>query len=481
LFLVDIESCIENQITRGDWHDGNAIWAPDGKSVVFVSNRSKSRWNESDRTALWQIDTRGTKPRRLTPEVGLVITARFSPDGKQIVYAGSLNGSQSPHHKQLLTIDYPFESGNRAKPKILLQSDEITPSHIGVSGSSLEWADDGKSVYFLAAQKGIVPLWRINSTSKRLQKVIEGEFQIDGFSLAGKSIAFTSLWSSDLPEVSLAQGKIIKRITNLNTVLADNLSITPTRRKRFSSFDGLEIEMFLLFPPGYKKGKRYPLAINIHGGPHAMHPAVYNPLVFQIMAAAGYVVMLPNPRGSHSYGQQFQQACVEDWGGGDYKDIMCAVDHLIDQQIIDPAQLYVEGYSYGGIMTSWILGQTDRFRAAVVGAPVTNNTSLFGTDDEPFFTIESMGGTPQQVPDNYKRQSSMTHVENITTPVQLQHFEGDLRCPIGQSEQFYMALKFLGREVEFVRYPRGSHVGRTPSQYQDMLKRTLDWFADHDK
>ena len=334
-------------------------------------------------------------------------------------------------------------------------------------------------MYFIAAQRGTVPLWKISPESGRRKKVVSGEFQVDGFSLIGKSIAFSSVWSSALPEISMMAGTEIKPITRANEGLRKSFGLVPTKHMSLTSGDGLEIEMFILLPRGYRKGKRYPLAINIHGGPHAMHPAVFNPLVFQIMAGAGYVVMLPNPRGSHSYGQSFQQACVNDWGGGDYKDIMACVDHLVEKEIVDPKQLFVEGYSYGGIMTSWIIGQNNRFRAAVVGAPVTDMVSNFGTDDEPHFTIESMGGTPQQVPENYKKQSSLTYVGNVKTRVQQQHFEGDQRCPIGQSEQYYMALKFLGREVEFVRYPGGSHVRRTPSQYQDMLRRTLEWFKQH--
>ena len=152
---------------------------------------------------------------------------------------------------------------------------------------------------------------------------------------------------------------------------------------------------------------------------------------------------------------------------------------LVDDGVVDPDQLFVEGYSYGGIMTSWIVGHTNRFRAAVVGAPVTDQVSNFGTDDEPHFTVESLGGTPQEVPEVYRERSSLTYVDHVTTPVQLQHFEGDLRCPIGQSMQYYMALRFANKDVEFVRYPGGSHTGRTPLQWQDMTRRMHAWFKAH--
>ncbi len=172
-------------------------------------------------------------------------------------------------------------------------------------------------------------------------------------------------------------------------------------------------------------------------------------------------------------------ACVEDWGGADYRDLMAGVDRMVERGSADPARLYVGGYSYGGYMSSWIVGQTNRFRAAAVGAPITNLISSFGNDDIPHVNIDELGGTPFSVPDEYVKRSPLTYLKNVKTPVLLQHWEGDRRCPIGQSEEFFVGLKVLGKKVEFVRYPGGSHAGRSPSQDVDSTQRMLDWFARH--
>jgi dipeptidyl aminopeptidase/acylaminoacyl peptidase len=188
---------------------------------------------------------------------------------------------------------------------------------------------------------------------------------------------------------------------------------------------------------------------------------------------------MPNPRGSQGYGEQFALACVEDWGGKDYEDLMAGVDEVVRRGVADPDRLYVGGYSYGGYMSFWVVGHTDRFRAAAVGAPVTNMVSMFGEGDIPHFDVFEMGGTPWDEPETYRFRSPVTYLASVKTPVLLLHWEGDLRCPIGQSEEVFQGLKMLGQEVEFVRYPGGSHGGRTPSQAVDHIKRTLAWYDAH--
>jgi dipeptidyl aminopeptidase/acylaminoacyl peptidase len=209
-----------------------------------------------------------------------------------------------------------------------------------------------------------------------------------------------------------------------------------------------------------------------------MHPNEF-PIAAEAMAAQGFVVIMPNPRGSTGYGEQFALACVRDWGGKDYEDLMAGVDELVRRGVADPERLFVGGYSYGGYMSSWVVGHTDRFRAAAIGAPVTNAVSMFGEGDIPHFDIFELGGAPWDDPEEYRFRSPVTYLPKVTTPVLLLHWEGDLRCPIGQSEEVFQGLKVLGKEVEFVRYPGGSHGGRTPSQAVDQIKRTLDWYTSH--
>jgi dipeptidyl aminopeptidase/acylaminoacyl peptidase len=254
------------------------------------------------------------------------------------------------------------------------------------------------------------------------------------------------------------------------------VEIAPLRRFAYRGPDGLQLETFAIFPPGYRPDRPWPLTLQIHGGPHGFHPTGFQ-LSYQALAAAGYVVLLPNPRGSATYGESFASGCVEDWGGKHYEDLMAAVDLLVRRGIADPERLTVGGYSYGGFMTSWAVGHTDRFRAAIVGAPVTDHVSMFGTTDIPWFSIYEHGGTPWEIPDTLRLRSPVTYLPNVKTPVLLVHWEGDLRCPVSQSEEVFQGLKMLGKRVEFVRYPGGSHGVRTPSQAVDEMKRRHAWYA----
>ncbi len=234
-----------------------------------------------------------------------------------------------------------------------------------------------------------------------------------------------------------------------------------------------------MYPAGYVKGQPVPLVLEIHGGPHSWHPQVALLGLYQALVAAGYVVVLPNPRGSHGYGEEFARACVGDWGGADFQDVMGAVDKLVHAGVADPDHLYVTGYSYGGYMTSWAVGQTDRFAAACVAAPVTDLTTIWGTTDIPNFVEHEVGALPWERPELYTKHSPITYVANVTTPVMLFHWEGDLRCPISQAEEYFQALRKLRREVVMVRYPGGFHIVRYPSQMVDYLERHLEWFASH--
>ena len=241
------------------------------------------------------------------------------------------------------------------------------------------------------------------------------------------------------------------------------------------------MEAFVLYPPDHRSDEKYPLATNVHGGPHSFHPGSRSWLEFQSLSAQGYVVLLPNPRGSMSYGEAFSRACLTDWGGKDYEDVIAGVEALVSKGIADSERLYIGGYSYGGFMASWAVGHTDRFRAAVVGAPVSNQVSMFGTGDIPQFDILELGGIPQQDAAEYAFRSPVTYLGNVNTPVLLLHHEGDLRCPVGQSEEIFQALKVMGKEVEFVRYPGGFHTYNThlPSQTVDRTRRIVEWYDSH--
>ena len=245
---------------------------------------------------------------------------------------------------------------------------------------------------------------------------------------------------------------------------------------------GFTIESRVLLPPGLDESRKYPMILEVHGGPNGVFYDAFSPL-HQVLATAGYIVLAVNPRGSSTYGADFTMAVLGDWGGEDYLDIMAAVDEMTSRSYVDTSRLGVHGYSYGGFMASWTIGHTDRFRAAVVGAPVTDLSSMYGTSDIGIGWGERQwGGRRADILDEYLKRSPLSYAGNVSTPVLLLHGESDVRCPINQSEQYFAALKRLGKEVEFVRFPNCSHLFmRTghPRMREEYLTRVLGWFNRH--
>jgi len=240
------------------------------------------------------------------------------------------------------------------------------------------------------------------------------------------------------------------------------------------------IQAWLLKPPGFDESKRYPLVLNIHGGPNSWYG--YAPSAMdRALAAAGFLVVYSNPRGSGSYGREFTQQVIRDWGGEDYLDLMAVLDAVLERPYADVDRLGVYGYSYGGFMAAWVIGHTDRFKAAVVGAPVVDLGSFYGTADIGHtFGPMQIGAMPYEAVEEYRFRSPITYLNDAKTPVLILHGEQDQRVPIGQGEQLYITLAANGCEVEFVRYPEGTHTSTTRTGYPahrcDYLDRLVGWF-----
>ena len=281
----------------------------------------------------------------------------------------------------------------------------------------------------------------------------------------------------ELTAISVANGRA-KRLTDVSAGYLRDRHTAKTERFTFRR-GGLAIECWLTFPPDFNPSRRYPLVLEIHGGPNGFYGNGWYP-THQLLAAAGYLVLWTNPRGSSTYGYDFVSRVFEDWGGEDYLDLMAAVDHVLRRPYVDGSRLGVHGYSYGGFMTSWIVGHTRRFKAAVVAAPVTNLVSMYGTTDiAVVFGEQQWGGPPWANFDAYVERSPITYAPQVRTPVLLLHGEADVRCPIGQSEEYYVALKRLGKTVEFVRFPGGFHgfvTGGHLAMRQAYYDRVLEWF-----
>jgi len=485
IFVADVESGEARQITAGDWNSDQPSWSPNGRQITFISDRERERHQRQWRSDIYVVSASGGQARKLTRSRGASSQPAFSPDGRHIAYVGHEYGEAGLSKNMHLLV---IPSSGAGEPRSLSQSLDrpVSGWPLFMFGRTFQWMPDGSGLLFIAGDRGTLQVYRAGVSNGSASKVLDGERQIEAFCQTpdGKRIAFTAIWGNEPSEVYSASvtGRSKEgMLSRANDALRSEVKTGSIERMTHTGPDELEIESFIVYPPDYRSGRRYPLAVNVHGGPHGFHPGWRAWIEVQALAANGYVVMLPNPRGSTTYGEAFSEACVQDWGGKDYEDIMLGIDELVSRGVADPERLYIGGYSYGGFMAAWAVGHTNRFRAALVGAPVSNQASMFGTGDIPLFDMHEIGGTPQENPEEYAFRSPVSYMGNVETPVLLVHHEGDLRCPIGQSEEIFHALKARGKKVEFVRYPGGFHTYNThaPSQIVDRTKRTVAWYESH--
>jgi len=309
------------------------------------------------------------------------------------------------------------------------------------------------------------------------------DFQISSFSVAtvpkesislaltlGDAIHPTEVW------ITSTAGVLMRRVSTHNDKFAASLTLLEPEEIRFKSFDGTNVQGWLMKPHGFRENERYPLILSIHGGPHGMYGYSFNP-AFQVYAARGYAVLFLNPRGSSGYGQKFSDGTLREWGGGDYKDLMAGVDEALRKfPWLDRNRMGVTGGSYGGFMTNWIITQTSRFRAAVASASVSNLVSFYATSLYQDLIHAEFGGFPWDDYDLLWRWSPLRYVRAVETPTLFIHGELDNDVHITQAEEMYTALRRRGVETVLARYPREGHGFREPRHREDALERTIAWF-----
>ena len=380
---------------------------------------------------------------------------------------------------------YALEDGKEPQK---LTDDTIKP-YVGfppvMRPATLHWTDHGQILY-LGERKGESFLMITPPEGGPSETVWGGSCLATGLTIdrnAGRAVVAASSPDSpgDLIRIDLATGAG-QELSEYNRSYMQEHPAAKMEKfsiARVGDESGFEIECRLFFPPQFDAASTYPLVLDIHGGPNGAFFDAFVPAQ-QVLAAAGYLVLAVNPRGSSTYGTDFMMAVLGDWGGEDYRDLMAAVDHVCQQPYVDEGKLGVHGYSYGGYMTSWTVGHTDRFKAAVVGAPCINLHSMYGTSDIGIsFGEAQWGGSIVDATDKMLERSPISYVANVDTPVLLLHGDADARCPIGQSEEYFIALKRLGKDVEFVRFPGCSHLFPRmghPKMREEYLVRTLRWF-----
>ena len=482
LFVVDLEDSESRQITDGDWDDTAPVWSPDGSQIAFISGRRDDR----DLQALSEVYTvpaAGGEPKLMSEGLFSVGALTWSPDGRRLV----VMGSDAPEGMVLWQgWLYLLEDGKEPRR---LTDDTIKP-YLGfppvMRPATLCWAGDGR-IIFLGESHGESFLFQAPANGRPngggpSETIWGGSCLSTGLSVGQDAVQAVVTASSpgspgDLYLIDLATGGSKQLSDHNDRYMKEHPAAG--MEKFWIKRAGSEIECRLLFPPQFDPALTYPLVLDIHGGPNGAFYDTFVPAQ-QVLATAGYLVLAVNPRGSSTYGEDFMMAVLGDWGGEDYQDLMAAVDHVCQRSYVDSEKLGVHGYSYGGYMTSWTVGHTTRFKAAVVGAPCINLYSMYGTSDIGIsFGEAQWGGSISDAADKMLERSPISYAAKVDTPVLLLHGEADARCPIGQSEEYFTALKRLNKEVEFVRFPGCSHLFPRmghPKMREEYLTRTLGWF-----
>jgi dipeptidyl aminopeptidase/acylaminoacyl peptidase len=480
VFVVSTDGSTPTQITDGDFIDADPTWAPDGNSIVFASARHAER-DDDDASDLWRVPAKGGAPQRLTATTGPVMLPAFSPDGRSIAYLA--RPAKNAYGRNVRLYAIPSDGSGSAACLTTALDRSCGPLHVRPL-----WSPDGRSLVVAGEDHGDVGLWRMAASgSAPPVRIVGGERSLNAFSASadGQLLVFAASSPTAPAEVftSRADGGDERRVTGLNRAWTDAVALSAPERFRVTRA-GFELDVWVMRPAGFVAGQRYPTLLSIHGGPHAQYGHNFFD-EFQVYAGAGYAVVYTNPRGSQGYGEAFAQAVVGDWGGGDYADVMAALDEAIARHpFIDAGRLGVLGGSYGGFLTSWTVGHTKRFKAACSERAVNCQYTMFGTSDigHSFNVVELGGPMPWEDMARYIERSPLTYAKDVVTPLLIIHSEDDLRCPIEQGEQLFVALKKLRREVRFIRFPGENHeMSRSgkPRHRLERFRHILEWFGTY--
>lgn len=494
LFLIDVTGGEPQQLTDGDWDDGDAAWSPDGKQLAFFSNHADDRWRwlGADVYVMPLQQSKAGELRCLTNGMLSGGSPAWSPDGKTIAFLAATKLHSAGHvslytisadadHSAATCLSNDFEGSCMDWTNSDMGDEHLMPSPA--------WSSDGNALYVLASQRGASRIYVIPTSGSGAEPttLTPGEVHVHDFSIDAthKTLAFLMSSATRPQEIFVRSTSLsdpLHPVTHVNDALFEQLLIAEPEYLSYTGADGWPMDGWVLKPHDFDPAKKYPLILEIHGGPQTQYGYGFFHEM-QMLVAQGYVVLYTNPRGSCGYGYDFANAVRGAWGEKDSFDILNGVDTLLQRGYIDEQRLGVTGGSYGGFMTNWLIGHTDRFRVAITDRCVTNMASMFGASDVGWdLSEDNLDTTPWENLERYMHMSPISYVQNIKTPLLIIHSEQDLRCGIEQAEQLFAALKWMGREVLFVRFEGQSHGlsrGGHPRSRIERLQHIKNWFGQY--
>jgi dipeptidyl aminopeptidase/acylaminoacyl peptidase len=483
------EKVTPKQLTSGAYDDGNATWARDNSQIYFVSEHTDEPYYELPSTEIYSVSVTGGAATKLTSFETGAAALSLSPDGKRFAFYASVSKPVRSYSQPDLWV---MDIAANAQPRNLtagfdfdlgagLTGDNVAPRSGG--GNPPVWSADGKRIFAVVAKEGRANIAAFDSTTGQQTDVTTGSHAVVNFRSSANNSKFALLLSTPtrIGDLFVLEGTsgTPRQLTRFNEELFSKLNLSEPDEVWYTSFDGKKVQAWAQKPPDFDPNKKYPLILNIHGGPHAAYGFIFDH-EFQWMAAKGYVVLYPNPRGSTTYGQEFGNIIQHRYPGDDYKDLMAGVDELIKRGYIDEKRLGVTGGSGGGLLTNWTIGQTTRFAAAVSQRDIASWTDWWYTADFTLFHPSWFKAPPFEDPEDYRARSPITYVNKIQTPLMLILSEADWRTPTGPGgEQMFRALKYRKIPTVMVRFPNESHeLSRSGQPWHriERLQHIVGWF-----